>query len=252
MHLTLEEFELYLTNEETTPRALKRIAPIQEHLDTCYQCRKMLSKLFLINSVTEEETLSYAGFLLQQESAIRQAIVLATLQQYLFTAPPAEQNNINRLITDFTDKRYQTEKISYTRPMPMLQQYSSFATRGADSQSTPESNDRKSEAPAFLHTLESQLPPSFYEDFAAWKKTNPVRRPANTDKITYDFSGSKLTVFAPSKSPATHMILMPETGLEKPQLQPTVYDEEKECYKAVFSVTSGTEHYQVYLFDADN
>ena len=41
------------------------------------------------------------------------------------------------------------------------------------------------------------------------------------------------------------MILMPESGLEKPQLQPTVYDEEKECYKAVFSVTSGTEQYQV-------
>ena len=252
MHLTLEEFELYLTNEETTPRALKKIAPIQEHLDECFQCRELLSKLSLINSVTEEETLSYAGLLLQQEAAIRQAIVLATLQQYLFTAPPAEQNNINRLITDFTDKRYQTEKIRYIRPMPMLQQYSSFATRGADSQSTPESNDRKSEAPAFLHTLESQLPPSFYEDFAIWKKTNPVRRPANLDKITYDFSGSKLTVFAPSKSPVTHMILMPESGLEKPQLQPTFYDEDKECYKAVFSVTPGTEQYQVYLFDADN
>lgn len=252
MHLTLEEFELYLTNEETTPRALKRIAPIQEHLDECYQCRKMLSKLSLINSVTEEETLSYAGLLLQQETAIRQAIVLATLQQYLFTAPPAEQGSINRLITDFTDKRYQTQKISYIRPMPMFQQYSSFATRGAASPSTPTTNDHETKAPPFSGTLKSQLPPSFYEDFAIWKKTHPVRRPANLDKITYDFSGSKLTVFAPSKSPATHMILMPERGLEKPQLQPTIYDEKKECYKAVFSVTSGTEQYQVYLFDADN
>lgn len=252
MHLTLEEFELYLTNEETTPRALKRIAPIQEHLDECLHCREMLSKLSLINSVTEEETLSYTGLLLQQESAIRQAIVLATLQQYLFTAPPAEQNNINRLITDFTDKRYQTEKISYTRPSPMFQQFSSFATRGADSQSTPTTNDHETKAPPFSGTLKSQLPPTFFEDLATWKETHPVRRPANTDKITYDFCGSKLTVFAPSKSPATHMILMPESGLEKPQLQPTVYDKEKECYKAVFSVTSGTEQYQVYLFDADN
>jgi len=166
MHLTLEEFELYLNNEETTPRALKRITPIQEHLDTCYQCREMLSKLFLINSVTEEETLSYAGLLLQQEAAIRQAIVLATLQQYLFIAPEAEQSNINRLITDFTDKRYQTKKISHTRPMPMFQQYSFSTSRGADSQSTPEPNEPKSESPAFLHTLKSQLPPTFYVSFA--------------------------------------------------------------------------------------
>ena len=252
MHLTLEEFELYLTNEETTPRALKQIAPIQEHLDECYRCRAMLSKLSLINRVTEEENLSYAGPLLQQEAAIRQAIVLATLQQYLFTAPPAEQNGLNRLITDFTDKRYQTHKISHTRPMPVFPQYSFSTSRGADSQSTPKSTDHETKAPVFSGTQKSQLPPTFYEDFAAWKKANPVQRPSNIDKITYDFSGSKLTVFAPSKSPATHMILMPESGLEKPQLQPTVYDEEKECYKAVFSVISGTEQYQVYLFDADN
>ncbi len=254
MHLTLEEFELYLTNEETTPRALKKIAPIQEHLDECYQCRAMLSKLSLINSIIEEETLSYAGPLLQQEASIRQAIVLATLQQYLFTAPPAEQSNLNRLITDFTDKRYQTQQIRYTRPSPMFQQFSSFATRGAASASpsTPTTNDHETKAPPFSGTLKSQLPPTFFEDLATWKETHPVRRPAKLDQITYDFSGPKLTVFAPSKSPATHMILMPESGLEKPQLQPTVYDEEKECYKAVFSVTPGTEHYQVYLFDADN
>lgn len=252
MHLTLEEFELYLANEETTPRTLKRIAPIQEHLDECYQCREMLSKLSLINSVTEEETLSYAGPLLRQEASIRQAIVLATLQQYLITAPPAEQSNLNRLITDFTDKRYQTQQIRYTRPSPMFQQFSSFATRGAASPSTPTTNDHETKAPPFSGTLKSQLPPTFFEDLATWKETHPVRRPAKLDQITYDFSGSKLTVFAPSKSPATHMILMPEDGLGKPQLQPTVYDEDKECYKAVFSVTPGTEHYQVYLFDADN
>ena len=252
MHLTLEEFELYLTNEETTSRALKRIAPIQEHLDECHQCRAMLSKLSLINSVTEEETLSYAIPLLQQEADIRQAIVLATLQQYLFTTPPAEQTNLNRLITDFSEKRYQTQKIRYTRPMPAFPQFS-FASPGVSgSQSAPESSEHKSEAPASFHSLKSQLPPTFFEDLATWKETHPVRRPANLDQITYDFSGSKLTVFAPSKSPATHMILMPESGLEKPQLQPTVYDEDKECYKAVFSVTSGTEQYQVYLFDADN
>ena len=74
MHLTLEEFETYLTTTETTQETLNRIAPLQAHLDSCTQCRDILSKLSHIHQVTDDEILSLAAPLLSQESAIRNAI----------------------------------------------------------------------------------------------------------------------------------------------------------------------------------
>ena len=232
MHLRLEDFETYLSTDDISQESLAAIEPIQLHLDSCDHCRKILSQLSIIYHTIDDENLGSSALLLNHEKSVRRGLVLTVLFNELSIALPQEQEHIHKLISDFTHKRYDTYHID-----------------------KPEKTYAQPDETEFLNTLDyatlKERPknnPPFGFSSGPFAAAANIVGSSSVNSYNYHYDGKNLTVSASQQIPVSYMILNPEHGQEMPQVQPVVYDQKRQYYKAVFPLEIPSDAYQILIF----
>ena len=250
MHLTIEDFETYLFTDDISAETLAAIEPIQLHLDCCEQCRKTLSHLSIVYHTISEESLGSSVTLLNHEQTVRRGIVFTVLYQALSNALPQEQEGLRRLITDFHEKRYDVyriDELEITQEPPRLPLFLH--------DTKPDSKETEAEKPearnildyaALRERLKQERP--FGSSAGPFPAAANIVGPRNVETYRHRYDGTNLTVSVTRQVPVSYMILQPKQGTELPQLQPAVYDEQQECYQAVFPLETPTKNYRVLIF----
>jgi len=255
MHLTIEDFETYLSTYDISVETLAAIKPIQLHLDSCEQCRKTLSHLNIVYHTVSDESLGSSFALLSHELTVRRGLVFTVLYQELYNALPQEQEKLRKLVTGFHEKRYyvyRIDKLEITRELPKLPPLFSDTKPDFRGTETPKAETEKTEVlnlldyAALREKLKQESP--FSSSAGSFPAAACIVSPRNVETYRHRYNGTNLTVSVTRQIPVSYMILQPEQGTELPQVQPAVYDEQSDCYQAVFPLETPSKAYRVLVF----
>ena len=79
-HLTYEELERYLDDNDLSEEYLCWSEPITEHLDTCAVCRERLDKMLFLSQLLDENNMADVMHLVKKENEIRRRQVALRLE----------------------------------------------------------------------------------------------------------------------------------------------------------------------------